>query len=250
MLGITGTGGAGKSSLIDELLTRFRQFCPKLKIALISIDPTRRKTQGALLGDRIRLTQAVADEIFIRSMATRDSGTELSPAIKSVVSFLKTQKFDLIIIETSGIGQASDEITRIADKSIYVMTPEFGAQTQLEKIEMLDVADFIAINKYEKARAEDALRDVRKQYKRNRNLFQTADEDLPIFGTMASKFNDSGINALFVDTCKALKIEYQANNLLLQKVPPIRGPSFQVVELIICGLFQAPLENTIRKLKD
>lgn len=223
VLGITGTGGAGKSSLIDELLTRFRQFCPKLKIALISIDPTRRKTQGALLGDRIRLTQAVADEIFIRSMATRDSGTELSPAIKSVVSFLKTQKFDLIIIETSGIGQASDEITRIADKSIYVMTPEFGAQTQLEKIEMLDVADFIAINKYEKARAEDALRDVRKQYKRNRNLFQTADEDLPIFGTMASKFNDSGINALFVDTCKALKIEYQANNLLLQKVPPIRG---------------------------
>jgi methylmalonyl-CoA mutase len=223
VLGITGTGGAGKSSLIDELLTRFRQYCPETRIALISIDPTRRKTQGALLGDRIRLTQAVSSEVFIRSMATRDSGTELSPAIASVVTFLKQQNFQLVIIETSGIGQASDEITRIAEKSIYVMTPEYGAQTQLEKIEMLDVADFIAINKYEKARAEDALRDVRKQYKRNRNLFHAKDEELPIYGTMASKFNDLGVNALFLDVCSALSLQIKNKNISSEKVPPIRG---------------------------
>lgn len=221
VIGITGTGGAGKSSLIDELLTRFRTHLPKLKIALISIDPTRRKTQGALLGDRIRLTQEVSESLYVRSMATRDSGTELSPALKSTVAFLKNQNFDIVLIETSGIGQASDEITKIAAKSIYVMTPEYGAQTQLEKIEMLDVADFIVINKYEKAKAEDALKDVRKQVKRNKKLFSEQDENLPVYGTMASRFNDTGVNALFYDLCREIKIQMpiSAEKLERRKIP-------------------------------
>lgn len=217
VIGITGTGGAGKSSLIDELITRFRTHFSDIKIALISVDPTRKKTQGALLGDRIRLTQDVSDNLYVRSMATRDSGTELSPAIKSTVMFLKNQKFDLVLVETSGIGQASDEITKIALNSIYVMTPEYGAQTQLEKIEMLDVADFIVINKYEKAKAEDALRDVRKQVKRNKKLFSENDDNLPVYGTMASKFNDSGVNALFNDICQKIKIGISVSLEKLEK---------------------------------
>lgn len=202
VLGITGTGGAGKSSLIDELLLRFHRYYGDKKIALISVDPTKKKTQGALLGDRIRLGSASFDNIFVRSLATRNSKTELSPQIANVVKFLKSQSFDLIIVETSGIGQASDEITTVASKCAYVMTPEFGAQSQLEKIEMLESADYIIINKFEKPRSEDAMRDVRKQYRRNHQLFANhpgspEDIDLPIFGTMASKFNDVGVNALF-----------------------------------------------------
>jgi methylmalonyl-CoA mutase len=211
VLGITGTGGAGKSSLVDELLLRFKRCCPNKNIALISIDPTRKKTQGALLGDRIRLGSTLFDNFFVRSLATRDSHSELSPEIDKVVSFLKTQKFDLIIVETSGIGQASDEITKVADKCIYVMTPEYGAATQLEKIEMLESADFIVLNKFEKPRAEDALRDIRKQYRRNKKLFANhpgspSDNDLPIYGTMASKFNDHGVNSLFKDIVENLGI--------------------------------------------
>ncbi len=202
VLGITGTGGAGKSSLIDELLLRFNRYYPEMNIALVSVDPTKKKTQGALLGDRIRLGSAFCDNFFIRSLATRNSKTELSPQITNVVKFLKSQKFDLIIVETSGIGQASDEITTVADKCGYIMTPEFGAQSQLEKIEMLESADFVVVNKFEKPRSEDALRDIRKQYRRNHQLFvghpgSPEDKDLPIFGTMASKYNDKGVNSLF-----------------------------------------------------
>lgn len=202
VLGITGTGGAGKSSLIDEILLRFNHHYSDKKIALISVDPTKKKTQGALLGDRIRLGSSLYDQFFIRSLATRDSNTELSPQIKKVVSLLKSQDFSLIIVETSGIGQASDEITKVADKCAYVMTPEYGAASQLEKIEMLESADFVILNKFEKPRSEDALRDIRKQYRRNHNLFaghpgSPEDEELPIFGTMASRFNDAGVNALF-----------------------------------------------------
>lgn len=212
VFGITGTGGAGKSSLIDELLLRFYRYYPNKKIALVSVDPTKKKNQGALLGDRIRLGSAVYENFYIRSLATRDSSNELSPEIKKVVEFLKSQAFDLILVETSGIGQASDEITKVADKTLYVMTPDYGASTQLEKIEMLEVADLIAVNKFEKPRSEDALRDVRKQYRRNRNLFANhpgspTDEDLPIYGTMASKFNDVGVNALFKDIVKAIGFE-------------------------------------------
>jgi isobutyryl-CoA mutase len=212
VIGITGTGGAGKSSLIDEVLLRFHMYYPDLKIALISVDPTKKKTQGALLGDRIRLGSASFDQFYIRSLATRNSNTELSPQIKNVIKFLKNQIFDLVIVETSGIGQASDEITKIADKCIYVMTPEYGAATQLEKIEMLERADYIVLNKFEKPRAEDALRDIRKQYRRNHQLFaghpgSPSDEQLPIFGTMASKFNDFGVNDLFATIIADLKID-------------------------------------------
>jgi isobutyryl-CoA mutase len=217
VVGITGTGGAGKSSLIDEILLRINRYFPAKKVALISVDPTKKKTQGALLGDRIRLGSTICDQFFVRSLATRNSKTELSPAIKNVVKFLKSESFDLIIVETSGIGQASDEITTVADKCIYVMTPEYGAATQLEKIEMLESADFIVINKFEKARSEDALRDVRKQYRRNHNLFKghpgsPEDEELPIFGTKASKFNDSGVNALFKDLMSTFSFETSALN--------------------------------------
>lgn len=213
VLGITGTGGAGKSSLIDELLLRFHRYYGDKKIALVSVDPTKKKNQGALLGDRIRLGSAVYGNFYVRSLATRDSANELSPEIKKVVQFLKTQEFDLILVETSGIGQASDEITQVADKTLYVMTPEYGASTQLEKIEMLEVADFIAVNKFEKPRSEDALRDVRKQYRRNKNLFANhpgspTDDELPVFGTMASKFNDMGVNALFKEIIRNVDFPY------------------------------------------
>lgn len=226
VLGITGTGGAGKSSLIDELLLRFHRYYGEKKVALVSVDPTKKKHQGALLGDRIRLGSASYDNFYVRSLATRDSSNELSPEIKKVVEFLKTQEFDLILVETSGIGQASDEITKVADKTLYVMTPEFGAATQLEKIEMLEVADFIAVNKFEKPRSEDALRDVRKQYRRNKQLFANhpgspADNELPVYGTMASKFNDVGVNALFKDIIKAIDFKY---NPELDKITAERAP--------------------------
>lgn len=226
VLGITGTGGAGKSSLIDELLLRFHRYYPDKKIALVSVDPTKKKNQGALLGDRIRLGSAVYDNFYVRSLATRDSANELSPEIRKVVEFLKSQNFDLVLVETSGIGQASDEITKVANKTLYVMTPEYGASTQLEKIEMLEVADFIAVNKFEKPRSEDALRDVRKQYRRNRNLFANhpgspADHELPVYGTMASKFNDVGVNALFKDMIKAVDF---SDNTELDIIPSDRAP--------------------------
>ncbi|MEX0799204.1 MAG: methylmalonyl-CoA mutase family protein, partial [Bacteriovoracaceae bacterium] len=222
VFGITGTGGAGKSSLIDELLLRFHRHYPESKIALISVDPTKRKTQGALLGDRIRLGSASFENVFVRSLATRNSKTELSPQIKKVVSFMRSLDYDLIIVETSGIGQASDEITQVADKCAYIMTPEYGAASQLEKIEMLEVADFVAINKYEKPRSEDALRDVRKQYRRNHQLFANhpgspADEELPIYGTMASKFNDVGVNAFFCDLIKTFDFNWKAELDILPK---------------------------------
>lgn len=229
VLGITGTGGAGKSSLIDELLLRFHRYYKDKKIALISVDPTKKKTQGALLGDRIRLGSASYDNILVRSLATRNSKTELSPQIKSVVSFLKSQSFDLIVVETSGIGQASDEITNVADECIYVMTPEFGAQSQLEKIEMLESANYIVINKFEKPRSEDALRDVRKQYRRNHKLFANhpgspEDFQLPIFGTMASKFNDKGVNALFKEIVTNLDFELSAEikELIAEREPKVK----------------------------
>lgn len=226
VFGITGTGGAGKSSLIDELLLRFHRYYPDKKVALVSVDPTKKKNQGALLGDRIRLGSASYNNFYVRSLATRDSSNELSPEIKKVVEFLKTQSFDLILVETSGIGQASDEITKVANKTLYVMTPEFGAATQLEKIEMLEVADFIAVNKFEKPRSEDALRDVRKQYRRNKQLFANhpgspADNELPVYGTMASKFNDVGVNSLFKDIIKAIDFKY---NTELDKIPSDRAP--------------------------
>ena len=225
VLGITGTGGAGKSSLIDETLLRFHRYYPNQNIALISVDPTKKKTQGALLGDRIRLGSSSFDNFYIRSLATRDSNTELSPQIKNVIKFLKTQDFGLIIVETSGIGQASDAITKVADKCMYVMTPEYGAPTQLEKIEMLEQADFIVLNKFEKPRSEDSLRDIRKQYRRNHQLFaghpgSPTDDELPIFGTMASQFNDSGVNALFHEIATQFKFDTSLINEIKREKSP------------------------------
>jgi len=196
-LGITGTGGAGKSSLIDEVIRRFLDVYPNLNLAIISVDPSRRRTGGALLGDRIRMNSVHSPRIYMRSLSTRQSNLALSKHIKDVLCITKNAGFDLIILETSGIGQSDTEIIDHSDCSLYVMTPEFGAATQLEKIDMLDFADFIAINKSDKRGALDALRDVRKQYQRNHLLWEEELEDMPVFGTVASQFNDPGVNALF-----------------------------------------------------
>ncbi len=197
VLGITGTGGAGKSSLTDELIRRFLNEYQEKKIAIISVDPSKRKTGGALLGDRIRMNAIHSDRAYMRSLATRQPNISVSPYIEDAVDICKRADYDLIILESSGIGQADSSIVDYCDVSLYVMTPEFGAATQLEKIDMLDYADIVAINKFDKKGALDALRDVRKQYKRNHHLFEADDEQLPIYGTIASQFNDPGMNNLF-----------------------------------------------------
>ncbi len=197
-LGITGTGGAGKSSLTDELVRRFRlDQHDALRIAIISIDPSRRKSGGALLGDRIRMNAIEHPHIYMRSLATRDAGSEISKALPDVIAACKVAGFDLVIVETSGIGQGDAAIVPLVDTSLYVMTPEFGAASQLEKIDMLDFADFVAINKFDRKGAQDALRDVRKQFQRNREAWKTAPDEMPVFGTMASRFNDDGVTALY-----------------------------------------------------
>ncbi|NLX19042.1 MAG: methylmalonyl-CoA mutase family protein, partial [Desulfobulbus sp.] len=198
VLGITGTGGAGKSSLTDELIRRFRlDQDDRLRLAIISIDPSRQRTGGALLGDRIRMNAIEHEHIFMRSLATRATGSEISPALPEVIAACKLSGFDLIIVETSGIGQGNAAIVPHVDVSLYVMTPEFGAASQLEKIDMLDFAHFVAINKFDRSGAEDALRDVRKQYQRNHEAFSTPPEQMPVFPTIASRFNDEGVTALY-----------------------------------------------------
>ncbi|MDO6392282.1 methylmalonyl-CoA mutase family protein [Pontibacter sp. BT731] len=197
VLGITGTGGAGKSSLVDELVRRFLIDFPEKKIAIISVDPSKRKTGGALLGDRIRMNSISNERVYMRSLATRQSNLALSKYVQDAVDIVKAADFDMIILETSGIGQSDTEIIEHSDMSLYVMTPEYGAATQLEKIDMLDFADVIALNKFDKRGALDALRDVKKQYKRNHQLWDVSDEEIPVFGTIASQFNDPGMNQLY-----------------------------------------------------
>ncbi|MFY7672561.1 methylmalonyl-CoA mutase family protein [Tenacibaculum sp. MEBiC06402] len=197
VLGITGTGGAGKSSLVDELVRRFLIDFPEKTIGLISVDPSKRKTGGALLGDRIRMNAINNERVYMRSLATRQSNLALSKYVNEAVEVLKAAEFDLIILETSGIGQSDTEIIEHSDASLYVMTPEFGAATQLEKIDMLDFADLVAINKFDKRGALDALRDVKKQYMRNNNLWDIPMDEMPVFGTIASQFNDPGMNSLY-----------------------------------------------------
>ena len=197
VLGITGTGGSGKSSLVDELVRRFLVDFPDKYIGVISVDPSKRKTGGALLGDRIRMNAINNPRVYMRSLATRQSNLALSKHVKEAVAILKAAHFDLIILETSGIGQSDTEIVDHSDVSLYVMTPEYGAATQLEKIDMLDFADIIALNKFDKRGALDALRDVKKQYQRNHNLWETNPDVMPVFGTIASQFNDPGMNNLY-----------------------------------------------------
>ncbi|HRF54863.1 MAG TPA: methylmalonyl-CoA mutase family protein [Aquimonas sp.] len=219
-LGITGTGGAGKSSLTDELILRLRQDQDdQLDIAVISIDPTRRRTGGALLGDRIRMNAIESPRIHMRSLATRDAGSEISNSLSDVIAACTVCGFDLIIVETSGIGQGDAAIVPFVDVSLYVMTPEFGAASQLEKIDMLDFADVVAINKFDRKGAEDALRDVRKQVQRNRERFAEPLDAMPVFGTMAARFNDDGVSALY----QALTPLLIAHGLRLQlgKLSPV-----------------------------
>jgi methylmalonyl-CoA mutase len=233
VLGITGTGGAGKSSLVDELVRRFLLDFEDKTIGIISVDPSKRKTGGALLGDRIRMNSIRNDRVYMRSLATRQSNLALSKHVDDAISVLKASGYDLIILETSGIGQSDTEITDHSDVSLYVMTPEYGAATQLEKIDMLDFADIIAVNKFDKRGALDALRDVKKQFKRNHKLFEIEDDSLPVFGTIASQFNDPGMNSLYKSvmdqitekTDADLKTGYQTSDEMSEKIfviPPER----------------------------
>jgi isobutyryl-CoA mutase len=224
-LGITGTGGAGKSSLTDELVRRFRlDQDNQLKLAIISVDPTRRKSGGALLGDRIRMNAINHPHVFMRSLATRDAGSEISQALPDVLAACKVAGFDLIVVETSGIGQGDAAIVPLVDASLYVMTPEFGAASQLEKIDMLDFADFVAINKFDRKGAADALRDVSKQYQRNREQWTVPTEQMPVYGTQASRFNDDGVTALYqgmLPKLQAIGLALDGKPLLAGKLPKL-----------------------------
>ncbi|MFM1920611.1 MAG: hypothetical protein RLZZ303_2245, partial [Candidatus Hydrogenedentota bacterium] len=208
VLGVTGTGGAGKSSLVDELLHRFLEDFPDKRVAVISIDPTRRRTGGALLGDRIRMNAASNPRVFMRSLATRGGRGAINAALNECIEAVKAAAFDLVIAETAGIGQADAEIVPAADLSLYVMTAEFGAQSQLEKIDMIDLASMVAINKFDRAGSMDALRDVRKQMQRNRQAFSQPLEAMPVYGTIASRFNDDGVNALYHGLIDAINARF------------------------------------------
>lgn len=205
VIGITGTGGAGKSSVTDELLNRFLASFPQMRIAVISVDPTRRRSGGALLGDRIRMNSLRSHRVYMRSMATRRQNVATNAVLKDCIGFLKSLAYDLVIVETAGIGQSDSEIVDLVDFPMYVMTSDYGAASQLEKIDMIDYAELIVLNKYDKRGAEDALRDIRKQWKRNRVAFQTADADVPVYPTIASQFNDPGVTWMFTNLCRLLR---------------------------------------------
>ena len=262
MLGITGTGGAGKSSLTDELVRRYLDQFPNRSIAIISIDPSKMKTGGALLGDRIRMNAIHNPRVYMRSLATRGSKSELSLATKEAINIVKAAGYDFVIVETSGIGQGDSEIVDICDLAMYVMTSEFGAATQLEKIDMIDFADLIVINKFERRGSEDALRDVRKQYMRSRNLWNIKDEQTPVFGTIASQFNDPGTNVLFANLMKMVEKKTNSSwptnyNSEIQKVtkqnliiPPDRvGYLGEIVQTVYqYRKFSEEQVNLVRKL--
>jgi isobutyryl-CoA mutase len=233
VLGITGTGGAGKSSLTDELVRRFRLDFPEKSIGILSIDPSKRKTGGALLGDRIRMNAIGSPCVFMRSVATRTANAAVSKSVTAMLDVMRAAAFDLIIVETAGIGQSGSEITDIADVSLYVMTPEFGAASQLEKIDMIDYADLIALNKFDKAGALDALRDVKKQFQRSHGRWNDKPDVMPVYGTIAAQFNDPGMNTLYAaiiqklveKTGAALASSFQISEAMSQKIhiiPPHR----------------------------
>ncbi|KAF1689518.1 methylmalonyl-CoA mutase family protein [Pseudoxanthomonas taiwanensis] len=205
VVGITGTGGAGKSSVTDELLNRFLACFPEMRTAVVSVDPTRRRSGGALLGDRIRMNSLRSRRVYMRSMATRRQHAATNTVLHDCIGFLRSLGFDLVIVETAGIGQSDSEIVDLVDFPVYVMTSDYGAASQLEKIDMLDFAELVVLNKYDRRGAEDALRDVRKQWKRNRNAFDVRDEDIPVYPTIASQFNDPGVSWMFANLCRLLK---------------------------------------------
>ena len=251
VLGVTGTGGSGKSSLTDELIRRFRlDQSDRLKIAVIAVDPSRRKTGGALLGDRIRMNAINGASIYMRSLATRSGGSEIAACLPDVIAACKSAGFDLVIVETPGIGQGDAAIVPLVDASLYVMTPEYGAASQLEKIDMLDFADFVAINKFDRRGAEDALRDVSKQYQRNRKAFASTPDQMPVFGTMAARFNDDGVTALY----QAIAARLQDKGLKMEpgRLLPVKGRASSRVSSIVSparARYLAEIAETVRSYK-
>ncbi|TVO78723.1 fused isobutyryl-CoA mutase/GTPase IcmF [Sedimenticola selenatireducens] len=251
VLGITGTGGSGKSSLTDELIRRFRLGQQdQLKIAIVAVDPTRRKTGGALLGDRIRMNAIEHPNIYFRSVATRDASGEVPEYVADIVKACKLSGFDFIIVETPGIGQGDAGIVPLADASLYVMTPEFGAQSQLEKIDMLDFADFIAINKFDRKGADDAFRDVRKQVQRNQEAFTTPVEEMPVYGTIAARFNDEGVTALYHGLLdKLATLGLKASEDALPRSSERRSTGKQVIVPPQRARYLAEISETVRDYK-
>ncbi|MBI2585303.1 MAG: methylmalonyl-CoA mutase family protein, partial [Rhodospirillales bacterium] len=257
VLGVTGTGGAGKSSLVDELIRRFRLYSGEPRIAVIAIDPSRRKTGGALLGDRIRMNAIQAANIYMRSLATREASSEIPPRLPDIVTACRAAGFDLVIVETPGIGQGDAAIVECVDVSLYVMTPEFGAASQLEKIDMLDFADVVAINKMDRLGAKDALRDVRKQVQRNRHAFGKSPDEMPVYGTIASKFSDVGVTALYQELLgqfeakgfKALKTTLKAVGVKASEpgkaiVPPERNRYLAEIAAAVRGYHKTVAEQS------
>ena len=252
VLGITGTGGAGKSSLVDELITRFLNDFADKTVAVLSVDPSRRKTGGALLGDRIRMNSLGRDRVYMRSLATRSGGKEISGALADAIQVVQAAGFDLIIAETAGIGQGDAAIVPLVDVPMYVMTAEFGAQSQLEKIDMLDYAEIVAINKFDRKGAEDALRDVRKQFQRNHTLFSQKPDDMPVYGTIASRFNDDGVTALYHGTLRALHAKTKVAWLAKSTLPVPNTKSSTSRHVVIPGervRYLAEIAETVRKYK-
>ena len=248
VLGITGTGGSGKSSLTDELVRRFRlDQDDRLKIAVVAADPSRRKTGGALLGDRIRMNAIAGPNLYMRSLATRAAGSEVPETLGDILAACKLAGFDLLIVETSGIGQGDAAIVPLVDGSLYVMTPEFGAASQLEKIDMLDFADAVAINKFDRKGAEDALRDVRKQVQRNHKAFGQSPEDMPVYGTIAARFNDDGLTALYHGVAKLLRDK--GLKLELGRLAPVPGKASTGKTVIVPAArarYLAEIADTVR----
>ena len=248
VLGITGTGGAGKSSLTDEIIRRFQMYSGKPSIAIIAIDPSRRKTGGALLGDRIRMNAINGDNIFMRSVATRGAGSEVPASIPQMIAACKAAIFDMIIVETPGIGQGDAGIVPFSDVSLYVMTPEFGAASQLEKIDMLDFADIVAVNKLDRKGGADAIRDVRKQVQRNHQDFSAQVEDMPVYGTIASRFNDHGITALYQGVIELFSSK-NFNNITCQ-IDPVSGKVSEPGDAIVPPERQRYLSGIAETIRD
>ncbi|RCS28772.1 methylmalonyl-CoA mutase [Rhodanobacter denitrificans] len=240
VLGLTGTGGAGKSSVVDELLLRFLHAFPHMRIAVLAVDPTRRRSGGALLGDRIRMNSLRSHRVYMRSMATRRQHAATSVVLHDCIDFLKSQPYDLVIVETAGIGQSDSEIVDLVDFPVYVMTSDYGAASQLEKIDMIDFADLVVLNKFDKRGAEDALRDVRKQWKRNHTAFKVADEDVPVYPTIASQFNDPGVTWMFANLCRLLREK------LHLEPSPSRGGQGGVASAVHCD-WTPQLDTTLKE---